>query len=370
MPALVFEKASLLCYRMFDIAAEIRLEALEPLLAQGAARVKLTREGSQYLMLPNPPAVMKVGLRPFSTRGLEVQVEVTVRLFDHGAASVEVEVPVPPGTTFDEVVVLADELYDSAALDGLALEMVEGVRRRVAPALERSHLWEQSESYTILFAERIQGAPNAQEVLDRADLARLLLGEVSVRSLSGRERREVTQAQFSYSEDDLAVVDWNAAFVYEPSGSRDIPHILEICNAQLLELRYYDDLLDRHIKATYDELQRPRKGLGGMVRSPYRVLLHKLQVTLLELNEFTERVENSLKIIGDFYLAKVYEGAVARLRIPNWQAAVTRKEKMLGNVGQLLKGEVDTARSLMLEVFIAVLIIVELAVAAVSLVRH
>ena len=59
--------------------------------------------------------------------------------------------------------------------------------------------------------------------------------------LSVAERQDVTQRHFSYGEDDLVVVDWNAAFVYEPSGSRDIPDILEIANAQLLEFRYYDD---------------------------------------------------------------------------------------------------------------------------------
>jgi hypothetical protein len=255
-------------------------------------------------------------------------------------------------------------------VEALSLELVEQVRKLVAPALERSHLWAQNESYTIVFAEKIDGAPTAAQVLERADLAKLLLGETQVKSLSARERKEVTQAQFSYSDEDLAVVDWNAAFVYEPSGSKDIPHILEICNAQLLELRYYDDVLDGHIQSTYDALQTRNPRWTSIIWSPYRKLLHTLQVTLLEMNEFTERVENSLKVIGDFYLAKVYEAAVARLRIPNWQAAVTRKEQMLGNVYQLLKGEVDTARSLTAELFIVILILIELAVAGAALVRR
>jgi hypothetical protein len=83
----------------------------------------------------------------------------------------------------------------------------------------------------------------------------------------------------------------------------------------------------------------------------------------MEFSEFVERVENSLKIVGDFYLARVYEATVKRLRIPLWQASVQRKQQMLANIYQWLKGEVDTARSLTLELVIVVLIIGEVFLA-------
>ena len=187
----------------------------------------------------------------------------------------------------------------------------------------------------------------------------MLLGEVDSRPLSAREKEAVTQARFSYTVDDLVVVDWNSAFVYEPSGSNDIPDLLEIANAQLLEFRYYDSLLDAHIARIHDEVQARRQGWRGLVRSPYRALARETLGTLVDLNEFVERVENSLKIIGDFYLAKVYEAAIKRMRIPAWQASVTRKQQLLTQTYSLLKGEVDTARSLTLELTIALLIILE-----------
>jgi len=81
-------------------------------------------------------------------------------------------------------------------------------------------------------------------------------------------------------------------------------------------------------------------------------------------------VENSLKIIGDFYLARVYEAAVEQLRIPAWKETVTRKQQILSDVYGWLKGEVDTARSLTLEVMIVLLIVVELLVAVGSVLKH
>jgi hypothetical protein len=211
--------------------------------------------------------------------------------------------------------------------------------------------------------EKLSGA-RAAELLERPGLVRLLLGERGETPLSSQERAEVLQTSFSYTEDDLAVIDWNGAFVYEPTGSMDIPDVLEIVNAQLLELRYYDDLLDRSIKGVWDRGVTPKApAILRLVYSPYRAMARRVLGTLLEMSEFIERVENSLKVIGDFYLARVYEGAVKRLRIRQWQASVTRKQQILTQVYGLLRGEVDTDRALTLEGMIVVLIVLEMVLA-------
>jgi len=359
---IVFEKASIWCYRIFDIAQAIRLERAERLLAQDVRRLRLAREGSQYLELPNPPLTAQMGKRSLALKAGAVQVDAVARIFDHGAMSIIIKVPVEQGTTFDALTPLADELYDAQVVDALALELTEGLRKVLEPAIEGPHLWDQSESYTVIFAESLEGRPKGAEVLARADVARLLLGEVDTRPLSVGERAEVTQHSFSYTVDDLAVVDWNSAFVYEPSGSTDILDLLEICNAQLLELRYYDDLLDTQLARIYDEMEG-RRGRGSLFRSPYRALARRVLVMWMEFSEFIERVENSLKIVGDTYLARVYEASVQSVRVPVWQASVQRKQQMLANIYQLLKGEVDTDRSLTLEAIIIVLIVVELVLA-------
>ncbi len=357
---LVFEKAHVLCYRTFDIAEEINLEQARRVLTSDTRRLKLGRENSQYLQLPNPPLAFELGRRPLALRQGPVTVDVTARLFDHGAASIILRVPVTPGTSVEVLTALADELYDSVALEELALELIESVRKMIAPAVQGPHLWEQNESYTVLFVERIEGNPSAEELMARADLARVLLGEVDSKPLSAREREAVTQSRFSYTVDDLVVVDWNSAFVYEPSGSSDIPDLLEVANAQLLEFRYYDEQLDAHIARIHDEVQAKRHGFRTLLYSPYRALARETLATLVDLNEFIERVENSLKIIGDFYLAKVYEASVKRMRIPAWQASVTRKQQLLAQTYSLLKGEVDTDRSLTLELTIVLLIVLEI----------
>ena len=370
MDPLVLEKASILCYRLYDVADEIDLAVAESLLARDARRLRLSRAGAEYLMLSNPPLVVGLGRRSLALPGGTVEVDARARLFDYGAASIVLSVPVPAGTSLEALTPTADRLYDGPEVDALALDLVEALRRTVAPAMDNSHLWSQVESYSVVFVESLRGSPPAESIAERSDLARLLLGETSIPELSQAERSDVTRRRFSYGTTDLVVIDWNAAFVLEPSGSHDIPDILEIANAQLLELRYYDDTLDLSLTGVHERLKRERRRLGSFFRSPYPALARQVQLTLLEMSEFFERVENSLKIIGDFYLARVYESAVERLRIPAWRESVTRKQKILGDIYDWLKGEVDTARSLTLEVAIVILIVIELLVAASSVIHR
>ncbi|HXX30964.1 MAG TPA: hypothetical protein VEJ89_09630 [Myxococcaceae bacterium] len=359
----LLEKAHVFCYRLFDVAEEIDLDAAQRLLARDTRRVRLSRAGAEYLLIPNPPLAVELGRRTLALHAGSVVVEAVARLFDHGSVSVRLCVPVTPGTSLGDLVPLADELYDSPAVDALSHELLSSLRAPVAPALRSAKLWDQTESYAVHFVERFRDAPSAEEVLAAAELAPLLLGETRERRLSPHERADVTAQHLSYGDHDLVVVDWNAAFVYEPSGSTDIPDILEICNAQLLEFRYYDDQLDRQLARVGETLRRSRRRgiplLGGTDAS----LARSVQLTLIEMSEALERVENSLKIIGDFYLAKVYEAALEQLRVDDWKASVQRKQQTLGDVYQWLKGEIDTARSLTLEMMIVLLIVVEVVLA-------
>ena len=362
-----FQKTTLLCYRLFDIAEQIDLEEVRRLLSQDVKRFKFSRHGSQYLQLANPPLVVELGNQVLRLSTGERQVEASVRLFDHGAASLLIRVSLSEETEFEPLIALANELYDSGSIDYLSTELIQSFRKTVEGALEGSHLWDQSESYTITFVEKIEGSPSAEQILSELNIARLLLGETDAKPLSDRERREVTQHWFSYRHDDLAVIDWNSAFVYEPSGSPDIPDVLEICNAQLLEFRYYDEMLDRRIQRIYDEMQEKKQKWRSIWRSPYRALARRTLVSLIEISEFTERVENSLKIIGDFYLAKVFEASLVRLRVRTWQTSVTRKQRLLAETYTLLKGEIDTDRSLTIDFLILLLIVSEIVLAVASL---
>jgi hypothetical protein len=363
-----FERAEVLCYRIFEVGEAIDLERARQLLSHESTRLQLTREGSEFIQLANPPLSVEFGACRLQLRAGPREAKRAVRIFDHGALSVRLELQLDPGTTLEELIPFADELYDSPVLEEAAAVVMRDLRQLIGPAIEDPHLWDKNESYTVIHPRVIEGRPLAKQVLADPLLPRLLLGETKNVELSENERRDVLSHAFSYTMHDLSVIDWNAAFVYEPDEpSGDVPHLLEIANAQLLEFRYYDDFLDRELTRVYDAAGRRRPGI---LRSPYKRLLRDLSLTLIELSEFVERVENSLRIVGDTYLAKVYEGAVQQLRIEQWQAQVTRKQGVLNHTYELLRSETDTNRTLTLEIAVVLLIVIEVLVAVLGLVPH
>jgi hypothetical protein len=288
---------------------------------------------------------------------------VRARLFDYGAISILFEIAIPPGTDLAELLPMCDELYDSPEIESLAREHVEDITERLGNAIEKPHGWRGAETYTVIFLTEIEGAPRAKEVLAWPLLARFLIGEPRDKALSVEESRDILKHVHTYFEDDLAVIDWNSGLVVEPSGSRAIPDILEFATSQLLELRYYDGVFDKELARIYDDLAEVRRKPLALIRDPYSRLARAVLLRLVELTEFTERVDNALKIIGDFYLARVYQSAVRRFRIADWQQSVDGKQQLVAQAYGFIKGEIEARRSTLLEVIVILLILAELITA-------
>ena len=320
------------------------------------------------LDIPRPPLQVALGRRQLPLAGGPRPAEASARLFDYGVVSVVYRLVIPPGTELAELIPLAEELSAAAtpAVDQAARAEAEELARALAPTLERPHRWEGLETYQVFFVRALEQPASAAEVLAGAPIAELLLGETSEVPLSRDERNDVLGHAYSYLADDLAVVDWNSAFLLEPSGVGDIPDLLEFATAHLLELRYYDALLDRELHAIYDELGA-KGGFSDLFTLRQARLQRRTAALLLELSEMTERLENAIKIVGDFYLARLYQSSVRRFRLPAWQESVLRKERLLSGVNELMKSTADRRRGELLELTVILLITWEILYA---LFRH
>ena len=344
-------------YRLFDVGDAVDLAAAE---RNVAASSRLRLEGSQTsaaIDIPRPPLHVHLGRRTLPLAEGAREVEARARVYDYGVVSVHYRLDVAAGTTLADLVPLAEELAvtPTPRIDALARQQAREVATALGAALERPHEWDGFETYQVIFVRELEGGGDPHALLAQAPLAELVLGETSAVPLSDAERADVLQNRFSYLADDLAVIDWNCAFVLEPSGVFDIPDLLEFATAQLLELRYYDALLDRELHEIYDDLERGY-GSRNIFTRRHAKLRNRTAALLVELNEMTERLENAVKIIGDFYLARLYQGAVRRFRLPAWQEAVLRKQRLLAGVHQLLNDAADTRRAELLELTIILLI--------------
>src|SRR5512138_1413781 len=235
-------------YRLFDVADSIDLSQAEKLAAAPKSRLALEGAGSGTTFeFPRPPLHLALGRREIRLGGALRDAEASAHLIDTGVVSVLYKITIPPGTALGDLLPLSEALLarPTPDIDAAARRDAEALSRDLTPALERPHSWEGLETYHVVFVRRFEeGQMTGAQLLAEAPIAELVLGETSEVPLSAAERQDVLAHHFSYQVDDLALVHWNGAFVYESSGVEDIPDLLEFATAHLLELRYYDALLD------------------------------------------------------------------------------------------------------------------------------
>jgi hypothetical protein len=183
-----------------------------------------------------------------------------------------------------------------------------------------------------------------------------LVGRVlraETRPLSAQEVSEATALHLSFGPGDVAVIETDAAFVYDPEAD-DVRAVLELANIQLLEMRYLDQKLDETLDGAYEQLARQR---GPRLSPPE---LRRLAGLQLDAAVLFEQVSNALKLIGDQYLVRVYGMAGRRFHLAEWDASIGRKLQTLESIYQKVSDRAATRRMEILEWIIIALIAVSI----------
>jgi hypothetical protein len=103
------------------------------------------------------------------------------------------------------------------------------------------------------------------------------------------------------------------------------------------------------------------------LRAPYQRTLQELTEWRIESTLLSERVANSLKLIGDLYLSRVHSAAAAKVHLPEWERIITHKLGILDEFYERLDDRTRTAQSQTLELIVVILIVLEVLLA---LFRH
>jgi hypothetical protein len=178
--------------------------------------------------------------------------------------------------------------------------------------------------------------------------------------LSRQEQDEILRHRLSYLADDLVIPTWSTAFVYDtPAGTQAVVEIAEFANSQLLQFRYYDELLDGELAKIYGEMQGRRR-FDALIGRPYLRAARQVHALFIDVNELTDRTENALKIVGDVYAARFYHMIAARLDLDRWKTSVQDKLKTLDDIYRFAVERVGMARGQFLELTIVLLITLEI----------
>ncbi len=361
-----------LALRLFDAADRIDLEQAEALwrrYAAGAARRHgLAATSPKAVSFGVPPLTLTLPSHTLSLAGRTIEAAMTARLYDFGAITLALRVPAD-GLPWADFVALINEVDTAvgpeapiapwdAALAALTAALAGALRQLTEARVQEDYL------VGVVHALDQQGGdntPTAEALLASVDLAALLSGEH--RPLSAAARADLLRHRFSYYEDDLVVLTWDRAFVYEPRGDADVTDVIEVANAQLLEMRYYDELLDAELPRMNAHVAAARSGLNPLAARRYAGLARRLYSLVADVTELTERVDNALQVTEDVYLARVYAAALDQFRVAAVTAAVNRKLAIMRETYTALYDEAAGARAEVLEIAIVVLIMFEIVMA-------
>ena len=345
---------SVLVLIQFDVCEEIRLDQLRQIFgARTLEQPSLKHPAPGYVRYQRPPVVEPI--EPLVLESGE-QLQGQIKYYDYGVLSVVFELPF--SGDWDTLVLLGSRWVSEVDFERHASRIARQKLERAAPALVKPYPDWLSEDYFIFHVREITGSPSAAELCasQGARIAQIVRGETA--QLSDGERNEILQSRISYYPNDLAVIGWNAAFLYDTdAGAETAIQLLEYANSQLLEFRHYDELLTRELERVYDSFD---KGTGMLSRWRLGRAATKLHTVLLDVTELTEHADNAIKFLSDMFSARLYKLAAAKVGVPDYKDLVTQKLQTAEDLYRFMMDQFNQSRAFVLELMVVIILIIEL----------
>ena len=353
---MLFFNSSILYYRVFDIGDEVNLNVADDILKQTTLPIRLVLSKKQRALVINePPLVLSLGQWQYEVAGRLCHVTTFGKLWPFGAFSVMFRFQLPSPISLDEMSIIAGHIDQDGALHELAVEKTRQIIDNCARSIKNPMLSELYEDYLMFHIEKL-AEPYSPESLLELDkfYAMILLDGIATPSRQVKE--ELAKEVYQYAKDDFVLIDWNSAFLYDQTGTTDIPDVIEFALCQMLEVQYYDDVLTKRLGFLYKSLAEARPGIFS---NRYASLWRQAALTYLETSEIVEMVENSFKVVGDFYYAKIFRVASVKFRFADWRQNIDTKLKNIAEISKLISGDINEKRNQLMEIIIIVLIAIE-----------
>ncbi len=201
-------------------------------------------------------------------------------------------------------------------------------------------------------------------------LSTFLLGENPAIRLHPSQVATTLGHRFSFKQNDLMILDLDRCFIIDPDQDyEDILLILELANYQLVELRSLDRLLDRWLDQAEDDIRSVYFRRSHRLRALSRKLGGLIPLRLDALF-ILENLENTSKIIGDYYLGQVYEHLCSLMGTGTWERSVRRRLEALQEIYSMAKVDVNERLLLIMEILVVLLIGFEIVALLFPLLPH
>jgi hypothetical protein len=346
-------QGSVLVLIQFDVCEEINLDALRDIFGARRQEASFKHPAPGYVRFERAPVV-----EPVEPQILESgeRLDVKIKYYDYGVLSVVFELPF--SGDWDTLVRLASRWVWDTDFTSFAQKIVKQKIERARPALVKLYDSWLHEDYFVFHVRDIAGNPSAAELLSTQGgrIAQIVRGENV--PLSDGEQQEIMQSKISYYPNDLAVISWNGAFLYDTtSGAETVIQLLEYANSQLLEFRHYDELLTRELASVYDFMDHG-SGIWARWRTAKRA--SRLHTVLLDVDELTERADNAIKFLSDMFSARLYKVAASKIGVTDYKDLVNQKVHTAEELYRFMVDQFHQSRAFVLELMVVIILIIDL----------
>ena len=356
----------------FDVAYDTARQPIAQLLGQPVQQFSMdgSKRNPRQFFFYKPQMVRLPPIERTCSFG-SFRVERAIKLLPVGAISITMRIPFAV-QDIEDLVAYHDLKFGDCSLHEEARKLAEQVVAELKGHLIRpQEQLPEEEAYTVFC---IASPPTGRDGLPvsaeswfqshRRAVAALLTQESEGERLSKQESEESTGRYLSYYDNDLVVIDWDAALIVdEPGDFNETLYIMELSNLQLAELEAYDRILDNALERSYRDLSdRTLRSRGDTLR--------QLREIRIDLARFNDELSNITKFFGDWHLARIYEKLASRFHLGDWHRNIDGKLKTLAELYQLLKQDQTNRWMMILETTVILLFIIDLVILVAGLKGH
>jgi hypothetical protein len=340
----------------FDFGYEIDL-------ARAAERLGVARSPEAFRHkrgAPEEPGIARTPLRftrptaPLALGPVASTGEIEIAVYPFGGVSLCYTLALD--LELERLVELSVHLYDNAELQRAARGEAQGLLAELGSSVREAELAQAVEDYVVYRLEPLSVSIGELEQGERELLARILRAEGG--PLSRHEIENALDGRIAYGPEELVLVDWFGALLVG-ADMEDERRVLELTTVELVELRFLDGRLEQRLDEAYGLLARSRRpwfGLSPRSREVERLARFQADSAILH-----ENFDNALKLLGDDYLARLYELASDRFHFAAWDTAIERKLATLESIYSKISDLAARRRAELLEWIIIALFVIDIA---------
>lgn len=326
--------SSIIVYRLYDVADEINLELVEALWTSRnkiSSRLRLQKISPRSITFKDPPVLVELGSHEMTFAGNEYLADIRARIFDIGVVALIMRLELPDDISYEDYQNLSIAVGNLP--EDIIREYVDATLETIKPACSKMRMPEYDEDFVVYFFN---------DYLPDWDFVPILLKDKN--PVSPETRQETLSNRFSYSPDDVAYLTWDSAVVFDKIGSMDLPDLLEFANAQFLELRYYDNVLNSAIDQFYNEIDALNQNKDSRKVPTFRIVRNKLMEQMADMSVLTSNIDNALQVTEDVFYARIYSRYMYLLKASDWRESISNKLNVIQRCYTLLNEEVTMHR--------------------------